>query len=109
MASSNGGLSVKTVKHFIDRACMWYHPAHDKQDWTLKNNIWRKPRKTKPWGHSTIGESKDFDPKDSIDGLSKQKMRQIRRKQFFSFFEGFFDRNPNNSLKMQTHGISFSE
>lgn len=36
-------------------------------------------------------------------------MRQIRRKQFFSFFEGFFERNPNNSLKLQTHGISFSE
>lgn len=44
-----------------------------------------------------------------MDSISKKKMRQIRRKQFFSFFEGFFERNPNNSLKLQTHGISFSE
>lgn len=53
MTSSNGGLSVKTVKHFIDRDCMWYHPTHDKQDWHLRNNPWRKRRKPKHAGDST--------------------------------------------------------
>ena len=34
------------------------------------------------------------------EGLSKKKMREIRRKQFFSFFEGFFDKYSNDHYKL---------
>ena len=30
------------------------------------------------------------------EGLSKKKMREIRRKQFFAFFEGFFEKYGND-------------
>ena len=36
-------------------------------------------------------------------------MRQIRRKQFYAFFEGFFDKHTNDSLKLKTMKIEFSE
>ena len=36
-------------------------------------------------------------------------MRHIRRKQFFAFFEGFFERHTNESTKLKTHEIQFSE
>lgn len=36
-------------------------------------------------------------------------MRQIRRKQFFAFFEGFFDKNPNHSEKMKAKNMNFTE
>ena len=44
-----------------------------------------------------------------IEGLSKQKLRNIRRKQFFSFFEGFFDRNNNESAKLKNFNMSFTD
>ena len=43
------------------------------------------------------------------EGLSKKKMREIRRKQFFSFFEGFFDKYGNDHEKLQTFKLSFNE
>lgn len=43
------------------------------------------------------------------EGLSKGKMRSIRRKQFFSFFEGFFDKHNKDSLKMKSANLSFTD
>ena len=41
--ASSRGLTVKTVRHTVNRLCMWYHPAHTKADWSLKGkNNWRK-------------------------------------------------------------------
>lgn len=42
-------------------------------------------------------------------GLSKQKLRQIRRKQFFAFLEGFFEKHNYDSLKLKTLGITYDE
>ena len=43
------------------------------------------------------------------EGLSKKKMRQIRRKQFYAFFEGFFDKHTNDSIKLKTMQMEFGE
>ena len=41
--ASSRGLTVKTVRHTVNRLCMWYHPAHTKAEWSLKGkNNWRK-------------------------------------------------------------------
>ena len=36
-------------------------------------------------------------------------MREIRRKQFFSFFEGFFDKHANDSVKMRHLNFEFTD
>jgi len=39
---SGRGLSVKTVRHTVNRDCMWYNPPHEKQEWKLLGkNKWR--------------------------------------------------------------------
>lgn len=42
-SSAKNGLTVRTVRHFIDRDCMWYNPPHNKAEWALKGrrNKWR--------------------------------------------------------------------
>ena len=65
---------------------MWYQHPHNKPNWRLVDNIWRKydkkgvPVSEEPGMHEGIG-------------MSKLKLRNIRRKQFFTFLEGFFDEN----------------
>lgn len=98
-----GGLSIKTVRHIINRECWLWYPPHDKPDWVLKKrNKWRR------FENIPKGGSLD-DTMKTHEGLSKQKMRQIRRKQFFTFFEGFFDKYPNDSLKLRNLRFQFSK
>ena len=100
-ATMNNGLVFKNVRHFINRECMWYQPPHSKPEWKLKhNNKWR-------YDVSQFKTRKDFQNKlkdegFTNEGLSKRKMREIRRKQFFAFFEGFFDKYGNDHQKLQT-------
>ena len=99
----DGGLSVKTVRHRIDRPCKWWQPPHDKPEWHLRGkNKWRRINMglKDPAADETLL---------SHEGVSKKKMRQIRRKQFFAFFEGFFDKYPNESLKLRNLRWTFSK
>ena len=43
-----GGLTFKKVVHTINRPCMWHQDAHDKPDWRLKKNKWRKTEDSSP-------------------------------------------------------------
>ena len=36
-------------------------------------------------------------------------MRQIRRKQFLAFFEGFFEKHNKDSLKLKAANLTFSD
>ena len=40
---------------------------------------------------------------------TKRKMRSARRKQFFTFLEGFFEKSNLESIKLQNHNIEFNE
>ena len=99
---------MKTVRHTVNRDCMWYNPPHEKQEWKLiGKNKWRWKELTKHIkGNPKFMESVNV---TAHEGLSKGKMRSIRRKQFFAFFEGFFDTHNKDSLKMKSANLSFSE
>ena len=41
--------------------------------------------------------------------MTKQKLRSIRRKQFLTFLDGFFDKNNLDSIKLKNYNIEFNE
>ena len=102
-----GGLTFKKVLHTVNRPCMWYQPPHDKTPWRLKKNKWRRFEEgwLKMDSDGNIIMPRLFEQQ----GLSKQKLRQIRRKQFFAFLEGFFEKHNYDSLKLKTLGITYEE
>lgn len=77
-ASLSSGVSIDIVTHFIDRLCKWEQPPHDKKEWKLKDNPWRKrPAKQTQRSLTSYGGEIMSGSIDSveIEGLSKQKMR----------------------------------
>jgi len=101
-ASILGGLSFKNVKHTIDRPCMWYAPPHNRTAWKLKPfNKWRANDYKKRRDDKDYAFFKET-------GLTERFMRDIRRKQFFAFFEGFFDVHNQDTLKMKVHNLNFT-
>ena len=41
--------------------------------------------------------------------MTKKQMRDVKRKTFMSFFEGFFDKYPNESMKMRNLDFDFTD
>ncbi len=81
---------------------MWHQDPHDKPEWKLiGNNKWRIfERKVAGMNIDLMQQQRNMK-----DGLSKRKMRQIRRKQFFGFFEGFFEKHNKESLKLKAFDL----
>lgn len=75
--SVKNGLTVRTVRHFIDRDCMWEHPQHNKAEWTLKGkrNKWRPDVKAERKRLAALLAKHGADFKFDDAGLSKKKMR----------------------------------
>mmetsp|Transcript_11186 Transcript_11186/g.14142 ORF Transcript_11186/g.14142 Transcript_11186/m.14142 type:complete len:109 (+) Transcript_11186:223-549(+) len=102
-----GGLTFKKVLHTVNRGCMWYQPPHDKPTWRLVRNKWRR------FETSSLKKDRDGNvivPKLFEDaGLSKSKLRNIRRKQFFAFLEGFFEKHNYDSIKLRNFNMTFED
>lgn len=96
MPEKIGGLTFKKVVHTVDRPCMWYSDPHDKPEWRLVKNKWRRSEETHFKSEAAWASMFNNDEEKS----TKRKMRSARRKQFFTFLEGFFEKSNLESIKL---------